>query len=218
MSVIILSLGGCATAYQSQGFTGGFSETQLSDNMFKVYFKGNGYTGEERVEDFTLLRSAEIAEEHGFPFFAVVDEHADASYSTFTMPSQTYTNVNVTTFGNVAYGSAHSTTYGGGSELIRKPSDRNTIVCFKDKSLVRGQVYESLFVIQSMRAKYGLPQDPNKPAWHPEATAESTKLRCLAARNLCADGSKNCRSYQTDFNADGIACPGVNRPPFPNMK
>jgi hypothetical protein len=56
----------CATPYQSRGLAGGFSETQLSENMFQVYFRGNGYTREERVDDFALLRSAELAEEHGF--------------------------------------------------------------------------------------------------------------------------------------------------------
>ena len=47
----------CATTYQSEGLTGGFSETQLDENIFRVTFYGNGYTGKERVTDFALLRS-----------------------------------------------------------------------------------------------------------------------------------------------------------------
>jgi hypothetical protein len=42
--VCIASLVGCATGYQAQGFTGGFDETQLSPNVYRVTFKGNGYT------------------------------------------------------------------------------------------------------------------------------------------------------------------------------
>jgi len=32
--LIALGLAGCATAYQRQGMTGGFSETQLDENVF----------------------------------------------------------------------------------------------------------------------------------------------------------------------------------------
>ena len=49
----------CATAYQSNAFTGGFSETQL-DDVFKVRFKGNGSTSRERASDFCLLRCGKL--------------------------------------------------------------------------------------------------------------------------------------------------------------
>ena len=56
-----LVLVACATAYQPQSFSGGFSETQLDKNVFRVSFKGNGYTNAERAEEMALLRSAELA-------------------------------------------------------------------------------------------------------------------------------------------------------------
>mgnify|MGYP003326504792 CR=1 FL=1 len=60
LSAFVLFITGCATTYQSQGFSGGFSETRLGENMFRVTFEGNGYSGKDRVADFTLLRSASI--------------------------------------------------------------------------------------------------------------------------------------------------------------
>jgi len=62
IAIVILAfiLQGCATSYQKTSFTGGYSETQLDENVFNVSFKGNGYTSRERVADFTLLRSAEL--------------------------------------------------------------------------------------------------------------------------------------------------------------
>lgn len=149
------ALFGCATPYQSTGYTGGYSETQLSPNVFKVYFRGNGFTNSERASDFTLLRSAELAYEHGFPYFIITDEHSGASYSTLTTPPTTYTTTNVTATGDdSAYGTSVSTTVGGQSFVIRKPSKNDTIVCFKEKPYLQGIVYESRFVIQSIRAKY----------------------------------------------------------------
>lgn len=55
----LLALSACATPYQQVGFKGGFSETRLSENVFKVNFRGNGYTNKERVSDFTLLRKVQ---------------------------------------------------------------------------------------------------------------------------------------------------------------
>jgi hypothetical protein len=153
---IVAIAAACATSYQPKGFTGGFSETQITANSFQVYFHGNAKTGEERAEDFTLLRSAEVSLEHGFPYFIVVDERAGASTSVYTMPTQTTTTGQATAMGNTAFGSATSTTTGGHSFLIHKPSLRNTIVCFKEKPDVQGIVYEAEFVAHSIAAKYGM--------------------------------------------------------------
>lgn len=160
LCALALLLTGCATQYQKKGFTGGFSETQMSENVFRVYFRGNGYTRDERAEDFTLLRSAELAQEHGFQYFIVVDENSTASFAAVTTPTQTYTTASATSVGNTTYGSAQTSSFGGHSFLIRKPSKRNTIVCFRDKPDIQGIPYESKFVVLSIRQKYGLRQQP----------------------------------------------------------
>jgi hypothetical protein len=67
---MILSIQACATGYKSDGFVGGYSETQLDENVFKVAFRGNGYTRQDRAADFTLLRSAELALKSGYSYFA----------------------------------------------------------------------------------------------------------------------------------------------------
>ncbi len=75
ISVFMLFIQGCATTYQSTGLTGGYSETQLDENVFKVSFHGNGHTGRERVTDFTILRSAELILEHGYKYFIIIDSN-----------------------------------------------------------------------------------------------------------------------------------------------
>ena len=82
-AVILLAvalLAGCATAYQPSGFTGGFEETRLSDDMYEVRFFGNGYTSSGRTSQFVLRRCAELALENGYRYFELVGE-TDNDYS-----------------------------------------------------------------------------------------------------------------------------------------
>ena len=69
ISIFVLSA--CATPYQQKGFTGGFSDVQLAENMWKVNFNGNSYTSAEKSTNYTLLRCAELCLENGFSYFTV---------------------------------------------------------------------------------------------------------------------------------------------------
>ncbi len=37
---LLLALTACATTYQAEGFTGGFSETALAPDTYKILFRG----------------------------------------------------------------------------------------------------------------------------------------------------------------------------------
>lgn len=67
-------LSSCATSYQTVGFTGGYSETQLAPDIFRVVFRGNGYTSRQRSQDFAMLRAAELVLTNKFTYFAVLRE------------------------------------------------------------------------------------------------------------------------------------------------
>ena len=155
-AVLALLLASCATGYQEKGLTGGFSETQLGENIFRVSFNGNAYTSMERAADFTLLRSAELAVENGFSYFVIIDEDQSTELSTYTTPTQSHTTANVYGSGNYATGTATTTTTGGQTYVYSKPRSTNTIVCLHDKDQASGIVYDSSFVIKSIREKYGL--------------------------------------------------------------
>lgn len=151
---------GCSTAYQRHGFTGGFDETQLQSEMYRVSFKGNGYTSSERAADLALLRCAEITLQNGYAFFAIVDGQSATNHSSFTMPTQSYTTGNATAYRsgpNVnVYGNSTTTTYGGQTFMFSKPSSTNTIILLKDKSEAGGMVYDAKFLSNSLSAKYGV--------------------------------------------------------------
>jgi hypothetical protein len=149
-------LGGCATAYQPEGFSGGFSETQLDTNIFRVSFRGNGYTRAERAEELALLRSAELTLKNGFTHFAIIDSRSREQLGTYTTPTQSYTTANATAYGNSAYGTARTTTYGGQTFMISEPSTTNTIMCFNGKPNIQALVYDAQFVCNSLGQKYGV--------------------------------------------------------------
>lgn len=156
VGIMLLGLIGCATSYHEKGLTGGFSETQLDDNAFRVTFQGNAYTSREAVSDYALLRSADLAIEHGYGYFITL-EAADYSIErTFTVPTTSHTNINLRSYGNSVVGEATTTTYGGQTYHFSHPRRTHIIVCFREKPQVKGLVYDARFIRASMRKKYRL--------------------------------------------------------------
>ena len=153
-------LAGCATAYQKQGFTGGFDETQLQPNIYRVTFKGNGYTSAERAADYALLRSAELTLQNGYSYFAIVEARDGSTQGSVTLPTQSYTTGSATAYGSGntvnAYGQSSTTTYGGQTIHFTKPSSSNTILMLKSKDEIQGMVYDAKFLYGSLVAKYGV--------------------------------------------------------------
>jgi len=153
-----LILQGCTpTSYQKTGLTGGYSDTQLDENIFHVSFNGNGFTSRERAVDFTLLRSAELTIKNGFEYFAVIDANSYTSHSTYTTPTTSQTTGSAHVSGNYVYGSATTTTTGGQTYEISKPSSSNTIMCFKEKPEAFF-TYSAKFIYRSIRQKYNITQ------------------------------------------------------------
>jgi hypothetical protein len=128
--VIALAEVACATAYQPHGLSGGYSETQLGENVFRVAFEGNGYTSVVRAADLALLRSADVALEHGYGYFIMASDSSVATASG----------------GSVK----------GSGVVTSQPSTINTVVCFKERPAGAALVYEAKTVRAALRARYDL--------------------------------------------------------------
>lgn len=79
-AALILAIAGCATAYGPESFKGGYEEEWITETEFIVKSRGNGFTAESFVVAMAQLRSAEIAEEKGFPYFWFTPAQARESY------------------------------------------------------------------------------------------------------------------------------------------
>lgn len=156
---------GCATGYNHSGLFGGFSDTQLAPDVFRVTFKGNGYTSRERTADFALLRAAELCQTNGFPFFAVVTGQSGGTASSYTTPSTAYTtgsgSYQGVATGNTISGSysyAGTTTYNPGQTFTWfKPETGLLVQGFKEKP--DGiYTFDSTFLVKSIKDRYNIKQ------------------------------------------------------------
>ncbi|MEL7487373.1 MAG: hypothetical protein AAGJ87_09195 [Pseudomonadota bacterium] len=77
IALALLGLAGCVTATgtayapaDSRGY--GYEEVRLEQDRFRIIFRGDGATPPDIVEDFALLRAAELTVENGYDWFRVV--------------------------------------------------------------------------------------------------------------------------------------------------
>jgi hypothetical protein len=160
LTLVLIFAVGCATPYRRSGLAGGFSETQLQENVFTVYFRGNGYTSPERCSDFALLRCAELALDHGFRYFAVADSAQDAKTTFYNTGGASHTYGTINTFGNTSYGSFNTYHSGSNTIPVSKPRSSYTIFCFKERPDADAMVFDATFVAKSLREKYRLVEQP----------------------------------------------------------
>lgn len=90
--VATAGLTACATAtpYQpavrGQAVSGGFSETRLEADRFRVNFAGNSLTSRETVERYLLYRAAELTVDQGGDWFTLVERQTDRKARTYVDP------------------------------------------------------------------------------------------------------------------------------------
>ena len=80
--LLILSLAGCVqpTTYKPAGNDSatGYSDQRLADNRYRVTFTGNSVTKSETVENYLLLRAAEVTRDAGYNWFVFDDRSTEA--------------------------------------------------------------------------------------------------------------------------------------------
>lgn len=80
---MMAALGGCSsvhlpTPYQSYTKpNGGYTDKQIGDDVYRVVFAGTGATPLPTAYAYAIYRSAEIARDHGAPYFEVVEGFQD---------------------------------------------------------------------------------------------------------------------------------------------
>jgi len=148
----ILFISGCATSYKSNGFQGGYSESQYADDVYEVTFKGNSHTSADRAKDFAMLRSAELCQKNGYSYFVVIDKESSTSISASTSAGQSLSTypakVNGTTY-------SHTINTGGQTTIRSKPSSSVTVKMLRNKP-ADGACFEAAFIIKSLKSQYGI--------------------------------------------------------------
>lgn len=89
---ITAGLAGCTTAtpYQpdlrGSQVSGGFSETRVTNDRFRVQFRGNTLTSRDTVERYLLYRAAELTLAQGYDWFEIDDRRTDKTQRTYVDP------------------------------------------------------------------------------------------------------------------------------------
>ncbi|EKV28101.1 hypothetical protein C882_1102 [Caenispirillum salinarum AK4] len=79
-AVLMGLLAACApTDYEPAGSPGGtgYWTTQVSPDRYLVSFEGNAATSRETVETYLLFRAAQVADQTGHPWFALVEHETE---------------------------------------------------------------------------------------------------------------------------------------------
>jgi hypothetical protein len=100
----IALLVGCTTPYSSSGFLGGYSDTALAPDVYRISFQGNGYTSQERTQDFAILRAADLTLSHRYRYFGIINQTEGGRSTVINTPGQSYTYVSAQRLGNLIYG------------------------------------------------------------------------------------------------------------------
>lgn len=145
----------CATGYHSSGYTGGYTDTQLAPDVFRVSFSGNGYTSSDRVQDFALLRAAELTIANNAQYFAVISSADQSRTDTHVTPGSSQTSGTVSAYGNTGYYSGTTTYSAPQVQTIYKPGAGMMIRTFQNKP-EGGVVFDANFITASIKTKYGI--------------------------------------------------------------
>ena len=127
---LLLAMSSCATAYQSQGITGGFSEVSVSGDDWTVRFAGNGYTNGETVQSYWLYHCAELALSKGYAGFQIITPMTLAALHDADQGGQ----ARIIKVHGTTGGGGHVVTYGGGyagGVMVYKPTLTGTIRLLK---------------------------------------------------------------------------------------
>jgi hypothetical protein len=95
--LIVLSaaclLASCATAYQPDGVSGGYSDQVRNGHTAQVSFRSNGLTTPETLHTFLLRRCAEVTLQDGYSYFVLVHTEApnQANDNLYSMKVETAT-------------------------------------------------------------------------------------------------------------------------------
>ncbi len=134
--ILTLFFSGCVGQYyhKREGIWNlGYSDTQLASDTWRVSCKGYAIA-EDKAADFALFHGAQLCLKAGFPFFKI-----EEGRETSTTQGAGY--------------------FSGGSSYVgayQYPNASFTIRGLKTRETSGKQVYESQFVYNSIKAKYGL--------------------------------------------------------------
>ena len=165
-AVFLSCLAGCTpTAYlPAVGAGYGYSEIELSDGTYQVYFEGNQYTPESKAREFALLRSAELTLETGHRYFTVAELADQTRVTSSTSTPMPTTTTECKQKGDKLECVSTTSGLGGGTTTSTYPRYSYTIKMFVEhpegEALI---IYDAATVRRELRTRYADEFAPTEP-------------------------------------------------------
>lgn len=197
--ILLCSVVGCSTPYQQKDFFGGFSETQLDTNVWRIRFNGNAFTSQDRVRDLSLMRACELALSTGYSYVAVISDKDQVEKSEAQIGSTSYSGTATCAGGTC---SAIVNSYPPSKIPFTKYGSEQLVAFFRDRP-------ENLFVIdarmsyRSLSSKYGIParsfRTAPKASYTEAITRQSERQRSV---NVTESRNRNFNLTTDDIDFD----------------
>ncbi len=152
--IMALLLVGCATPYQKGGRFG-YHDSQLQENVFSVSFQGNAKSEPLDVQDYTLLRCAELCLQNGYKYFGIMSSNAGGKTGMYNTGGTANTTGTSRSIGGTTYGSYNTYNSPSISVPINLPNYTVTVICFKEKADQTQELYDAGFLGNSIAKKHG---------------------------------------------------------------
>ena len=133
--LLCFGLVGCASVSDYHPFNNytGYNNLKLQDNIFKIGYQDDQFSTVQKVEDYALLRAAEVTLDNGYKYFTELNSSDDSKTS------------------------LHTSKRTGKVRLIEKPSTTITIQCYKAKPVdITGVIYDAEQIKTNIRNSYGV--------------------------------------------------------------
>ncbi len=160
---VLIVLSNCASselsyAPASEPESAGYSEQQIAENRYRVIFTGNGNSTMETVQNYALLRAAELTVQKDYDYFRVADRNTvtlnDERPETSTVVSSgTHTQTNC---GLLGCQTRHTPSFSA-TQIQRAPdngrySSNLEIVMSEEGPSTAADTYDAREVIENIRS------------------------------------------------------------------
>ena len=108
------------------GLFGGFDETPLAQDAYRINASGNAYTSRAKTNAIAMVRAAELAREKGYEKFLILSFDEWSKVNTFVTDGQATTN----TYGTAtaySYGNSVNVTGNSTSQTTYSPPQYHTV-------------------------------------------------------------------------------------------
>lgn len=178
--LLLAFLGGCSTYRPQSSNHVGYQEEELAPRVYRVEFEGGGQIhGKFSVEDYALLRAAELTLEKEYRYFVILGSEADVSGGGGTISNESHHDGGVEKVHNIPGTDTMAAHFHVAPVVFRHVFD---VEFFRSRPPGDGQfVYDAAFVQGAARREYGLGHAPVRPGPRMMGRSDCCRRRTQAA-------------------------------------